>query len=208
MDGTPPGHYSRVVPNAVAKAGVTSVAPRVRDAALTAPSFDDLYREYFDFVWRSARRLGVQPAQLDDAVQDVFIVVHRRLADYEPRHSPRSWLFAIAQRVASDHRRTFRRKGGHLPLHDSVPAPGADDPMETAVRSEAGDIILRFLDSLDEDRRATFILAELEQMTAPEISRVLAVNTSTIYSRIRSARQALVDYVTEHHPDALGDQDG
>jgi len=176
--------------------------------AEAAPSFDELYGNYFDFVWRTVRRFGVPPAQLEDAVQDVFVVVHRRLPDYEPRHSPKSWLYAIAHRVASDHRRTQRRKGGGLPISDSIPAPSLDGPLEGAVRRESGDIVLGFLETLDDARREVFVLAELEQMSAPEISDLVKANTSTVYSRLRSARQELVKYVAQHHPDVMGGQDG
>ena len=160
--------------------------------------------EHFDFVWRTLRRMGVQPAQLDDAAQDVFLVVHRRLPEYRPRWSPRSWLFAIARRVASDYRRTLRRKGGLSPLPDSLRAPGCESPDVAAARGEASRIVLEFLETLDEDRRAVFVLAELEQMTAREISSALNTNQSTIYSRLGSARKALLRYLQEHHTEEFG----
>lgn len=170
----------------------------------TAPGvgLEELYRAHFDFVWRSLRRLGVEAASLDDAAQDVFLVVHRRLGDYTGG-SAKAWLFAIAHRVASDHRRRVRRKGGLLPLDERVASAGSDGPLDGALRNEASGIVMEFLQDLDDDRRAAFILAELEQMTAPEIGQALGVNVSTVYSRIASARSALVQFVTERHPDAL-----
>ncbi len=172
------------------------------------PSFEELYQDHFDFVWRTVRRLGVSPALLHDAAQDVFLVVHRRLGEYEPRWHPRTWLFAIAQRVASDYRRTERRKGGLLPLRDSLPAPEREGPYEGARKNQASDIILQFLESLDDNRRAAFILAELEQMSAAEVSAALGINQSTIYSRLRSARQELVSFVSRNHPDAFEGYNG
>lgn len=174
----------------------------------TPPTLESLYADHFDFVWRTLRRLGVPEASLDDATQDVFIVVHRRLSDYQPRWSPRSWLFAIARRVASDHRRTQRRKGGLLPIKDSVPAPAATDPHDGALRAQASRIVHGFLETLDDDRRAVFVLAELEQMTAPEIAEALNANPSTVYSRLASARKALLAYVQTHHPDSMEGADG
>jgi RNA polymerase sigma-70 factor (ECF subfamily) len=165
-------------------------------------SFDDLYEEHFAFVWRSLRRLGVRPALLDDAAQDSFLVAYRRLSDFVSGTSAKAWLFAIARRVASDYRRTERRKGGGLSLVEEARASTAPSPLDDAMSTEASDIVLRFLDGLDEDRRAAFVLSELEQMTAPEIGAALEVNVSTIYSRVRSARQAFTTYVDEHHPDA------
>jgi RNA polymerase sigma-70 factor (ECF subfamily) len=151
-------------------------------------SFDEVYEECVDFVWRGLRSLGVREHALDDAVQDVFVVVHRRLAEFEHRSSIRSWVFGIAMRVARDHRRRERRKGGLEPLDvDLVDAgPG---PMEEAAKAEALREVARVLEALDPDKRAVFVLAELEQWTAPEIAEALGVNVNTVYSRIRTARR-------------------
>jgi RNA polymerase sigma-70 factor (ECF subfamily) len=171
------------------------------------PSVESLYAEHFDFVWRTLRRLGVFPDLLDDATQEVFLVVHRRLPEYRPRWSPRSWLFAIARRVASDYRRSARRKGHGLPLHDSLPAPAQEGPHAGALRAEAARVVHEFLDTLDQDRREVFVLAELEQMTAREIAALLDANQSTIYSRLGSARRALMVFLRERHGAELGERD-
>jgi len=171
-------------------------------ASATRPTFDALYDQHFHFVWRCLRRLGVPERHMDDACQGVFLVVHRRLADYEPRLEPRSWLFAIARRVASDFRRTETRKGGGVQLTDDQPARG-DSPLDGAVKGEAANIIARFLDSLPDTQREAFVLSELEQMTAPEISAAIDANVSTVYSRVQAARAALTLYVKRHHPDLV-----
>jgi RNA polymerase sigma-70 factor (ECF subfamily) len=151
-------------------------------------SFELVYNDYFDFVWRSLRRLGVPEASADDALQDVFVVVHRRLGEFGGRSSLKTWLFGIALRVTSDYRRRARRKGGHEPLDEAVidPAPG---PQEKAVNAEMLGLLDRALEALDDDRRAVFVLAELEQMSAPEIAEALGVKLNTVYSRLRLARQ-------------------
>ncbi len=150
--------------------------------------FDGIYDQTFDFVWRSLRRLGVPDAQIDDAAQDVFIVVHRRLGEFEGRSSVRTWVFGIALRVASDHRRALRRRGPHESLGDDVPGTGAD-PQRAAERLEGLRLLDTVLDALDDDRRAVFVLAELEQLTAPEIAEALSVPLNTVYSRLRLARE-------------------
>lgn len=154
-----------------------------------ALDFDDLYEEHVDFVWRSLRCLGIREAGLEDAVQDVFVVVHRRLADFQARSAVRTWLFGIVLRVARDHRRRERRKGGLSPLDFEIEdsAPG---PHEEAARAEALRALAQALDVLDEDKRAVLVLAELEQMSAPEIAAALGVNVNTVYSRLRAARRA------------------
>jgi RNA polymerase sigma-70 factor (ECF subfamily) len=159
--------------------------------------FDALYRAHVDFVWRSLRRLGVRDAALDDATQEVFLVVHRRFHEFRPGSSAKAWLFAIAQRTASDQRRWVRRKGNLLPLHDELPASGVDSPLQCAINREASDLVLSFLNQLDEPRRVAFILSDLEQMTAPEIGAALSVNINTIYYRVASARKAFVAFLDQ-----------
>jgi RNA polymerase sigma-70 factor (ECF subfamily) len=160
----------------------------------TPAEFDALYRAHVDFVWRSLRRLGVRDASLDDATQEVFLVVHRRFHEFRPGSSLKAWLFAIAQRTASDQRRWVRRKGNLLPLHEELPA-GQSTPLDNAIARQASDLVLAFLAQLDEPRRVAFILSDLEQMTAPEIGSALGVNTNTVYYRIASARKAFAAYV-------------
>ncbi|HEX5657618.1 MAG TPA: sigma-70 family RNA polymerase sigma factor [Polyangiales bacterium] len=160
----------------------------------TRADFDALYRAHAPFVWRSLRRLGVREAALDDATQEVFLVVHRRFADFRPGPTERAWLFAIAQRVASDHRRWLRRKGNLMPIPEQTMAQG-QSPYEGALRREASDWLLAFLDQLDDARRDAFILSELEQMTFAEASTALGVNANTIASRVASGRRALLTFL-------------
>jgi RNA polymerase sigma-70 factor, ECF subfamily len=166
-------------------------APRVAPTSgvCARPSFERIYEEHFDFIWRSMRRLGISAHNIDDAVQDVFLVVHRRLEDFEERCSLKTWLFGIALRVAHDHHRRSRRKGGHEPLDPAV-VDGSPGPHEELAKAEAVRELDRILNSLDEDKRAVFILAEIEQMTAPEIAEALGINVNTVYSRLRSSRRA------------------
>jgi RNA polymerase sigma-70 factor (ECF subfamily) len=164
-------------------------APNLPNAPDPAPTFDAFYHQHFAFVWRALRQLGVPSASLDDAAQNVFLIVHRRLLEFEGRAHPRTWLFRIALRVASDARRSLRRKGTHDALDgDAVPDP-AGGPMESLVKSEAVARLERVLDQLDDDKRAVFVLAELEQMTVPEIARALGINANTVGSRLRAARK-------------------
>jgi RNA polymerase sigma-70 factor (ECF subfamily) len=159
------------------------------------PSFDALYEEHFDFVWRNLRRLGVPDAQVDDAAQEVFLVVHRRLADFEGRSSLKTWLFGILVRVAGDCRRTLRRKSPHTrspggPIDaDTIADEAAESAHDRTARSEGVRVLHRLLDELDDDKRAVFVLAELEQMSAPEIAESLGQNLNTVYARLRAARR-------------------
>lgn len=158
--------------------------------------FEAVYDAYFDFVWRSVRRLGVPEAAIDDAVQDVFVVVYRRLADFERRSTIKTWIFGIALRVVKTHRRTAARKPTE-PLPDVLPGKGRDPQQETE-RRQALDVLDQILDRMDEDKRAVFVMAELEQMTAPEIAEVTETKLNTVYSRLRAARRLFEDGVKRH----------
>jgi RNA polymerase sigma-70 factor (ECF subfamily) len=149
--------------------------------------FDAVYDDYFDFMWSSLRGLGVADASLDDAVQEVFIVVHRRLPEFEGRSSLKTWLFGIAVGIARNHRRHLRRKGGLDALDERIEDKSAS-PLESASAAEAMQLVSRVLDGIDEDKRTVLVLTELEQMTAPEIAETLGVNVNTVYSRLRAAR--------------------
>ena len=157
-------------------------------------SFEGLYQEHFDFVWRSLRRFGVHPSLVEDAAQDTFIVVHRRLSALRPDASAKAFLFGIAFRVALDYKRTARRKRVSC-LDAESAASAADSPFECTARAQAVGVLERFLASIDDGKRAVFILAELEQMTAPEISEALSINQNTVYSRLRVARERFVEFV-------------
>jgi RNA polymerase sigma-70 factor (ECF subfamily) len=163
-------------------------------------TFEQVYEQSFDFVWRSARRLGVNEGSLDDVVQDVFVVVHRRLDDFAGRSSVRTWVFGILLRVVSDHRRSLRRRAAGIPGDPIDPDELADQrpsgPHEKAARNEASRMLQQLLDELDEEKRAVLILAELEEMAAPEIAEALGVNLNTVYSRLRAARAAFEQAVS------------
>lgn len=164
------------------------------------PDFRDIYEDYFHFVWRTVRRLGVAERSLDDAVQDVFVVVHRRLHEFEGRSSLKSWIFGIARRVARDHRRRASRKDRGESLPDEVLADTrAPSPLESVSRAQAVRVLHALLDKLDDDKREVFVLAEIEQMTVPAIAEALGVNVNTVYSRLRAARRAFDQAVHRLH---------
>jgi RNA polymerase sigma-70 factor (ECF subfamily) len=158
------------------------------------PSFAAVYEAHVRFVWRTLRRLGVPDKDCDDAVQDVFLVVHRRLTDFRPEAPIKHWLFRITAGIARDHRRAWRRKNPRehalepISRADEVADSAQPSPLDSAERSAAARLIRDVLQALDETKREVFILSELEQMTAPEIAQVLEIPLNTVYSRLRRAR--------------------
>jgi RNA polymerase sigma-70 factor, ECF subfamily len=154
------------------------------------PTFTEVYDQNAAFVWRTLRLFGVEPAQLDDAMQDVFVVVHRRLGEFEARSSLRTWLYAIARRVAQNQRRTVQRRGQLDPLDDELGDTTRRGPREMAERAEAGRALVELIAGLDDDKREVFLLVEVEQLTVPEVADLLGLNLNTVYSRLRAARIA------------------
>jgi RNA polymerase sigma-70 factor (ECF subfamily) len=178
--------------------GVWQLKPPVSSASLapTAPyepsaaaldDFDALYRETFPSVWRVLARLGVPPSDLHDAAQNVYLVAHRRRGEFDRRSSAKTWVVGIAINVATDVRRSLKRKPVH-PLDEKVP-DAAPTPLERASQAEALELVSRLLETLPTERREIFILAEFEEFTAPEIAQALGINLNTVYSRLRLARR-------------------
>jgi RNA polymerase sigma-70 factor, ECF subfamily len=180
--------------------------PEIGRAPVTElPAFDEVYGEHFPFVWRSVRRLGVNPSAVDDVVQEIFLVVHRRMAEFEARATMKTWLFGIVLRVVRQHRRTLRRKPAQLggmanvdPEVDRVHDESERGPHERAAEREAVQTLHAILDELDDEKREVFVLAELEEMTVPEIAQAVETNVNTVYSRLRAARRDFDQAVLRH----------
>lgn len=165
-----------------------ALAPAEADAI---PAFDAVYEAHVGFVWRVLRTFGVAEAYVEDAVQDVFLVVHRRLGEWQGKAQITTWLFAIARRVASTHRRRVgRRSEATTTLDDAAELVAGGDPFAEASRAQAAATVLAILEQLDDDKRAVFALVELEQLSVPEVARMLELNLNTTYSRLRLARAA------------------
>jgi RNA polymerase sigma-70 factor, ECF subfamily len=151
-------------------------------------SVSAVYDAHFDFAWRVLRRLGVTRQQLEDAVQDVFVVVQRRLADFEGRSSLKTWLFGIALRVSKDYRRRSRKSGVQIALDDELVGT-AHDPEDAALEVEAAAVVQTILDQLDEARRDVFVMIELEELTPLEAATLLGLSVNAVHSRLRLARR-------------------
>jgi len=180
-------------------AGAPRSAGREAHATATSQSdglsFPALYNQHARFVWRSLRLLGVAPEHLEDAVQDTFAVVARQLASFEGRSALSTWIFSIAQRVAANHRRTQRRKLGALePLGGDLPC-AQPSPHASAEAAEAAFAIEQFCTQLEDERRRLFILALLEGVPASEIAAADGLGINTLYSRIRSLRLELEEFL-------------
>src|SRR4051794_18573421 len=165
--------------------------------------FDAVYDEHFDFVWRSARRLGVNPASTDDVVQEVFVVVHRKLAQFEGRSGLKTWLFAILLQIVRRHRRTFQRKEAPnvslSPIDfEAIPDTSVPNPLEAAETVEELRLLDSLLAELDDDKREVFVLVQIEQLSLADVAEIVGENPNTLYSRLRVARRDFEGALTRH----------
>lgn len=161
------------------------------------PAFHTAYTEHFDFVWRSLRLLGTPRGLLDDAAQDVFGVVYHRLDDFDGGAAFRTWLFAIARRVAANYRRRESRRLS-LPGVRLDAAPSAEPtPHAHLEASESAALVMEYCATLDEKGRALFVLALIEGVATPELVPVFSVPLNTLYSRIRALREGLGQFLEQ-----------
>ncbi len=175
---------------------VNAVLPIARVAVSTEPDFAALYDETVHLTWRMLVRLGVAATDVEDAVQDVFVIAHRRLATLRPDIKTTTWVGGIAVRVAHDYRRRAQRK----PVEALEPyAATLEDlrarPDDAAVRSQAADLVQRMLEQLEATQREVYVLAELERWSAAEIAAHTGAQLNTVYSRLRLARARMAELV-------------
>lgn len=170
------------------------VVPTTRDDQ--ARSFTQVYKAHVEFVVRSVRHLGIPDFWVEDVVHEVFLVVHRRLGDYDWKAPVRAWLYGIARRVVMHHRRRNarqKRREQHGPLPTAV-----IDPEDRVAQDQAYAWIGEFLNKLDEPQRTVFMLSDIEGMRATEIAVATGVNLNTVYSRLRLARQRFERALRRH----------
>lgn len=176
-----------------AVAPLTPVVP-VPAPAPPAPKLPEIYDTHFGYIWTILRRLGVWERDLEDATHDVFLVVHRRIGDYDPSRPLRPWLAGIATRVASEFRRRAHNRREVVSEDTEMeaasvhqrPAPSAEESLSD---KEKRALVQKGLDALDEDRRAVLVMHDIEGHAMPEIADALSVNVNTLYARLRAARQ-------------------
>jgi RNA polymerase sigma-70 factor, ECF subfamily len=144
--------------------------------------------ELVRFVWRALRRLGVPEPGLDDATQEVFMVAVRRQADFLGRSSVKTWLFGIALNIAQRARSALKRERSEA-LPDALVDVSGSSQEEALARREAVETLYRILDELDHEKRVVFVMAELEQMSAPVIAELTDTPQGTVYTRLRAARR-------------------
>ena len=165
----------------------SSRGPQVSQAP-SAPPFRQIFDQHSSYVCTVIRRFGVPERDVEDVAHDTFVVVHRRLGDYDPALPLRPWLFGIAYRVAIAHR---RRVSNRAPVSEHVSdLPDSEPSVEQKLDAEAGrQLVLRALEALEPERRAVFVLHEIDGVPIPQVAAALEIVPNTAYSRLRVARE-------------------
>lgn len=156
-----------------------------------AVALPEIYRRHADFAWRTLRRLGVSETEAGDAVQDVFLVVHEKLGQFEGRSSMTTWLFTICRTVARKRRRKAQEARALSP--DTSVEEELDlraDVAREAEHNERLAMLEQILSTFEVEQRNVFILFEIEKLTGEEISELLSIPLGTVYSRLQLARKA------------------
>jgi RNA polymerase sigma-70 factor, ECF subfamily len=184
---------ARTLPTASAPGGVET-AGEGRDPESEPLEFRELFREHFSYVWHTLRRLGIADRDLEDITHDVFLEVYRTRHRYDPTRPPRAWLFGFAFRTASHHRRRARQRFEVL----DDPGEGADaapTALDRVISTEALGVAHTALEALEINRRAVFLMHEVDGFSIPEVAHALAIPLNTAYSRLRLARQEFHEHV-------------
>lgn len=150
-----------------------------------------LFDEYGPFAARVLRSLGVHDTDLDDVLQEVFLVVARRGGDYEEHGRARAWMYSICRRLAlAQHRRRVRdREFIAAQFAEATTAPTQLDELSDREALELGWLLVN---QLPPKQRQVFLLYEVEDMSMPEIARLLGCPLQTAYSRLHKARTRIV----------------
>jgi len=172
------------------------VAERSDVEPLGSLNFRAIYERWFDEVSKWVRALGGPEADREDLVQDVFVVVHRRLPDFDGDNLP-GWLYRITRHRVRDFRRLVWVKRilfGSVPLPENLPKEGAS-PIEILETRQKRAMLERLLDRLTESERLALVLFEIDGYSGEEIAEILGVPLNTVWSRTHKARRKLLGWL-------------
>jgi RNA polymerase sigma-70 factor (ECF subfamily) len=166
--------------------GVT-FAPSLPSAILTDERrCIEAFQSELAYLFRTLRRLGVRSEDLEDAAHEVFIVLDRKWSAYDASRPLRPYLFGIAMRVVAAGRRRQQREEPRILRElpgESVP------PDEAAEAAQARELVLRALEHIPLQRRAVFVMHDIDEMQMRDIAEALSIPLFTGYSRLRKARR-------------------
>jgi RNA polymerase sigma-70 factor (ECF subfamily) len=150
------------------------------------PDLRQLFDMHAPYVWNTLRRLGVAEGDLEDLTHDVFVQVQRHFGEYDAARPARPWLFGFAFRIASQDRRRARRRFEVQREAEAVD-PSAPPDEQLAARRDR-QLVVEALGHVPAERRAVFVLYEIDGVSMDEVARTLGIPLNTAYSRLRVAR--------------------
>jgi RNA polymerase sigma-70 factor (ECF subfamily) len=153
-----------------------------------AATAGDLFVSHGPYVWRALRYLGAPSSEIADLVQEVFVVVHRKIDSFEGRAELRTWIYGICLRVIAAHRRRARVQREDVVAE--VPQTSAPADQDGSVEREQNRALLRAaLERLSPERREVFVLYEIEELAMREVAEAVGCPLQTAYSRLYAARE-------------------
>jgi len=162
------------------------------------PAFEQVFRQHVAQVCRALRAMGVPPRQVDDAAQEVFLIVHDKFAEFEGRSKLSTWIYAITYRVGANYRAKARRQPRLASLDDTHLA-SSGSPEQALSGKEAARFVERFASQLEDGMRDVFVLCLLEGQPCVDVGALLGLNVNTVYSRVRLLRDELRAALERHH---------
>jgi len=162
------------------------------------PDFEQVFRQHVTQVCRALSAMGVAPHQVDDAAQEVFLIVHNKLGEFEGRSKLSTWIYAIAYGVGANYRAKARRQPRLASLDDAEVA-SSGGPEQALSGKEAARFLERFCNQLDDGMRDIFVLCLLEGQSSVDVGALLGMNVNTVYSRVRVLREELRAALARHY---------
>jgi RNA polymerase sigma-70 factor, ECF subfamily len=192
-----------------ADGSASSSLPGTGEASrLPASALRRLVQDHYDFIWRLLARLNVSGPEVDDAAQQVFMVLVSREGLTIKVGSERAFLYGVALRVAKEFRRKTLSRLNHISPDPESLIDRSLDVEAVAERSQARRQLDRILEQMPDSLKEAFILFELEDMSVPQIAELLAIPTGTVASRLRRARASFQKAVMELRGQQFTSTDG
>jgi len=192
-----PGAIGGAPSPASATTGNDGAPDTVRPGTDAALDFRAVFEAHARFVWRSLLGLGVPETDVADASQQVFVVVHGKLRRLDPGCAPRTFIYGICLRVASDFRRRAHVRRERL-YAEPPDRAATSTPEERLGHREALGLLQRALDALEPPQREVFVLYEIEELPMNEVARAVGCPLQTAYSRLHAARRLVAAAMGDH----------
>jgi RNA polymerase sigma-70 factor (ECF subfamily) len=148
----------------------------------------DTFQRELNYIYRTLRRMGAGPSEVDDLAQDVFLALRGSWTKYDPTRPIRPYLFGIAFRIASAHQRKRNREIAFGVLEPDDLEPRPDEALQA---KQARLMVLAALERIPLRRRAVLVMHDLDDIPVADVASVLGIPRFTAYSRLRKARREL-----------------